>query len=445
MSSKILIRGGCVLTLGARTPNYTQADVLIEDGRVVEVGSGLRARGAELIDADDCIVMPGFVDTHRHAWRSLFKNLGESGGAGGAPLSPTVYGPHFQPDDVYASTLIGLLGAVEAGITTVADWADIPTGTDYAEAALQAHADSGLRTVYVCSAPEWSGGPADHAAALRAVLAGHGDGVGSTTMAAGVAEPLRLDLDRVAGDWAQARELGLRIHAHAGSDPSQRGVVADLAQRGLLGSDVTLIHCTHLDEADFDAIASSGASVCLAPSSEMARGSGSPLVQRLLDRDIRPGLGIDDERIAPGDMFGPMRETIALQHATYFDRKLAGKGGLPNLLTTREVIRYATSEGARVTGLGEVTGSLEPGKQADIVVFRTDRPNIFPINDPIGAVVWGMDTSNIDWVLVGGRALVRDGTLTADVDRARDLARAAQRRVGLASGLLVEAGSGGTG
>ncbi|MGA7272483.1 MAG: amidohydrolase family protein, partial [Acidimicrobiia bacterium] len=280
---------------------------------------------------------------------------------------------------------------------------------------------------------------------LRAVLAGHGSGDGPVGIAAGVAEPLRLELDRVAGELAQARKLGLRIHAHAGSDPSQNGVVSDLAQKGLLGPDVTLVHCLHLDEADFDSIASSGASVSLAPSSEMARGSGSPLVQRLLDRDIRPGLGIDDERVAPGDMFGPMRETIALQHATYFDRKLAGKGGLPNLLTTREVIRYATSDGARVAGLEQVTGSLEPGKKADIILLRTDRPNIYPINDPIGAVVWGMDTSNIDWVLVEGRTLVSNGALSADVGRARDLALAAQRKVGLASGLLVEAATGGSG
>ena len=77
MTSKILLSGGCVLTLGAKTPNFTQADVLIDDGMVAEVGTGLRARDAEKVDATDTIVMPGFVDTHRHAWTSLFRNLGE--------------------------------------------------------------------------------------------------------------------------------------------------------------------------------------------------------------------------------------------------------------------------------------------------------------------------------------------------------------------------------
>jgi cytosine/adenosine deaminase-related metal-dependent hydrolase len=85
-------------------------------------------------------------------------------------------------------------------------------------------------------------------------------------------------------------------------------------------------------------------------------------------------------------------------------------------------------------GLGSSTGSLESGKRADVVVLRTDRPNVFPINDPIGAVVWGMDTSNVDSVFVDGRALVRDGTFTADVDRARALAVAARERISAPSG-----------
>jgi cytosine/adenosine deaminase-related metal-dependent hydrolase len=123
-----------------------------------------------------------------------------------------------------------------------------------------------------------------------------------------------------------------------------------------------------------------------------------------------------------------------------FDLKLAGKAGIPHLLSTREVIRYGTIDGARAAGLDAITGSLAPGKQADILVLRADRPNIAPINDPIGAVVWGMDTSNIEWVLVGGEALVREGELTADTAWVRQLAMAAQRRVASASGLLAVAG-----
>jgi cytosine/adenosine deaminase-related metal-dependent hydrolase len=231
----------------------------------------------------------------------------------------------------------------------------------------------------------------------------------------------------------------MRIHAHAGSRGSGTGVVAAAAKQGLLGEDVTLVHPSGLDDADVDAISRSGASVSLAPSSEMATGMGSPPIQQLIDAGIRPGLGIDTERITPGDMFAQMRATISMQHATVFDLKLAGKGGVPHLMGTRDVIRHATVDGARVAGLGRVTGSIEPGKQADLIVLRTDRPNVFPINDPIGAVVWGMDTSNVDWVFVAGQALMRGGVLQADVQRARDLAVAARERVIAASGLAAGA------
>lgn len=443
MSQKALIRGGCVLTLGERTANHEEADVLIEDGRVVEVGPNLRARDAEIVDARNAIVMPGFVDTHRHTWKSLFRNLGEPGAGDDAPLSSAEYRPHYSPEDFYAATLVGLLGAIEAGITMVVDWADIPRDDGFVDAALQAHDDAGLRTVFVHSPAGGNGTHEDEKAGLRRLAARRAGDDYVTTIAFGPADPMRNDLDRVARDWSLARELEMRIHTHVGADPVQHGVVAELAERDLLGPDVTLIHCSRLDDTELDSVASHGARVALTPCSEMAGGSGLPPMQALIDRGIRPGLGVASQRMAPGDIFAQMRAANSVQHATHFDLKLAGKGGLPNLLSTREIIKFATIDGAGVAGLSELTGSIEPGKQADIIVLRTDRPNIWPINDPIGAVVWGMDTSNVHWVFSGGRILMREGELVADVDRARSLAIEAQRRVATNAGLLVAAGGSG--
>ena len=441
MTSQILLSGGCVLTLGAKTPNFTQADVLIDDGVVAAVGPGLRARDAERVDATDTIVMPGFVDAHRHAWTSLFRNVGESNWESPVPVEVA---DHYQPEDVYAATLIALLGAAEAGITSVVDWSPIRSDSGFAEAALQAHADAGVRTVFVYAGrPRTEGthvGPA-----ARQLVARLTDAAGpTTTVALGFDVPGSADLNEVAEEWALARELGMRIHVHAGSRSSGRGEIADIAARSLLGEDVTLVHCVELDDADVDAIAASGASVALVPTNEVSSDLGSlPIVQQLVDRDIRPGLGVDDGCVTPGDMFAQMRATNSMQHATVFDRKLAGKAGVPRLMNTRDMIRYATTDGARVAGLGGVSGSLEPGMRADVIVLRTDRPNVFPINDPIGAVVWGMDTSNVDMVLIDGRVVMRDGVLEADVQRARELATTALERVAAASGLIVGAAHGG--
>jgi 5-methylthioadenosine/S-adenosylhomocysteine deaminase len=409
--SRTLLVGGCVLTLDRKVGNFRQADVLIEDDHIAEVGESIRTRDAEVIDASDTIVMPGFVDTHRHLWESLFRGIGTS-------VATTA--SECTADDVYAATLIGLLGAAEAGITTVVDWSEVSTGP-HTEAALQAHADSRLRTVFVNASSDWHAGSRSLEGASQL-----------TSFAVGPNGP---------EEWASARELGLRIHAHAGT-----GDQAGLGQMApMLGEDVTLVHCSDLSDQDLDAVAGSGARVVLTPSSEMASGLQPLQIQKLVDRGIRPGLGVDTERMAPGDIFAQMRAAISLQHATLFDLKLAGKAGVPKLLSTRDVIRYATVDGASAVGVGAQAGSLAPGKQADVLILRADRPNIYPVNDAIGAVVWGMDTSNVDWVFVAGRPVMRSGVLDADVDRARGLAAAAQQRVNVASRALVETGSGGMG
>ena len=250
------------------------------DGVVAEVGSGLRARDAELVDATDTIVMPGFVDTHRHAWTSLFRNFGE-GRVGGRDAGGWS-GDHFEPEDVYAATLIGLLGAAEAGITTVVDWSHDRADDGFEAAALQAHADAGLRTVYVThrhdSRPR---GSASHR--VR----------GATHQRCVRDRPPRV---RGSGsprpaDGRSARQLGLRIHAHAGPGTRDR---RDLRARRSGGS--------------WGPTSRS----CIAPGSTMPTSTpsrrpeprwrsrrrarwraacGSPPIQQLIDRDIRPGLG----------------------------------------------------------------------------------------------------------------------------------------------------------
>ena len=99
MTSKVLLRDGCVLTLGEKTPNLTEADVLIDGDVIAEVGRGLRARDAEQIDATDTIVMPGFIDVHRHAAHALFRNLGEDASGDGSSLD-AVRAERLGPDVV---------------------------------------------------------------------------------------------------------------------------------------------------------------------------------------------------------------------------------------------------------------------------------------------------------------------------------------------------------
>jgi len=242
-------------------------------------------------------------------------------------------------------------------------------------------------------------------------------------------------------DWELARGLGARISVHVGvGDHGRRGKLAEMARAGLLRDDTTYVNCATLSDDEIGMIADSGGSFSLAAAAGMMMGYGMPPIQRLLDRQLRPSLSVDAESNVPSDMFTQMRAVISIQHASLFDLKLAGKGGVPNLLTTRRILEFATIDGARANGLESVTGSLTPGKQADLIVLRSDRPNIYPINDPIGAVVWGMDTSNVDSVYVAGQPLKLGGELVGvDMARISDLAYEARDHVARNAGFELPA------
>ena len=147
----------------------------------------------------------------------------------------------------------------------------------------------------------------------------------------------------------------------------------------------------------------------------MPMGHGLTVTQAALDHGIRPSLSVDVETTEPCDFFTTVRLTLYLQRLMVNMRMLAGEKNLPRWVSARDVLEFATIEGARANGLEKKTGTLTPGKEADIIMLRTDRINVIPLNDPIAAVAELMDTSNIDTVIVKGRVLKRNGQL-AGVD-----------------------------
>jgi cytosine/adenosine deaminase-related metal-dependent hydrolase len=209
-----------------------------------------------------------------------------------------------------------------------------------------------------------------------------------------------------------------------GPNAGRFSMVSQLNDFGLLGPDTTYIHCNYLSDEEFQLIAETGGKVSIAPSVEMVMGHGTPPTAKALAHGIRPSLSIDVVTTVPGDMFTQMRFLFAsdrlLAHEAAF---AAGNEQEPALLTSREVLEFATIEGARVCGLEGRTGSLTPGKRADIVVVRCDQSNTYPIIDPVSTVVHQADTRNVDTVLVDGRILKRDGQLMeGDLRRAREIA-----------------------
>jgi cytosine/adenosine deaminase-related metal-dependent hydrolase len=426
---RVMLKGGTVLTLDPALGNFRNADVLIEGKKIVAVGPNLANDSAEIIDASDMIVMPGFIDTHRHIWEGLLRNIGADvpleGRGGYIRFVLGKLAPAYRPQDAYVGNLVSALGAIDAGITTLLDWSHIQGSPEHTDAVIKALQDSGLRAVFAYGFPWW-GDWNDRQPSwfVRAGKQYFSSKDQLLTYALGAPGPEFVDFEIARDHWKLAREIGARLTVHVGvGSYGQEGKVQEMGEAGLLEDDTTYIHCTTLNDTEIQMIVDTGGTVSLASPVEMMMGHGMPPIQKFLDRGLRPSLSVDVETNVPNDMFTQMRSIISLQHAMLFDCKLHGSDHVPAPLTTRDVLEFATIEGARANGLADKTGSLTPGKEADVIMLRTDRINVIPINDPIGAIVWGMDTGNVDSVFIAGRPMKRNGKLLGvDMDRLQQLA-----------------------
>jgi 5-methylthioadenosine/S-adenosylhomocysteine deaminase len=409
-TGRMLIQGGTVLSLDPRLGDFATADVLIEHGEIVEVGPGLVAAEAEVIDASGMIVMPGFVDSHRHIWEGLLRNIGTDvpleGRSGYISSVLHKLAPAFRPEDAYIGDLISALGAIDAGITTLLDWSHIQGSPAHTDAVIQALRDSGMRAVFAYGFPWWGKWEERQPSwFVRAATEHFSTTDQMLTLALAAPGPEFTDFEVTRDHWKLAREAGARITTHVGvGSYGQDGKLQEMGEGGLLGPDTTYIHCTTLNDTEIQMIVDTGGTVSLASPVEMMMGHGMPPIQKFLDRGLRPSLSVDVETNVPGDMFNQMRSVLTLQRSS-----AAAEGKTP--LTAKEILACATIEGARAVGLDSKVGTLTPGKQADLIMLRTDRINVTPLNDPATAVVAGMDTGNVDTVVIAGRVMKRHGEL----------------------------------
>jgi 5-methylthioadenosine/S-adenosylhomocysteine deaminase len=431
MSEKLLIRGGTVLSVDPSVGDLPRGDVLIEDDTIVAVQPEISA-DAETIDATGFIVIPGFVDSHRHTWEAAIR-----GSAPNATLDDyfveilDTFAPLYRPEDVYASNLAGALECLDAGITTLVDWSHINNTPEHPDAAIRALQEVGIRSQYAYGSANLSLSdywfeskiaiPNDDVRRVRDTYFSSDDGLITMALATR-GTGFCLD-DVVRSEWTLARDLGIPITVHVamGRLAGRFAMVKHLSEMGLLGPDTTYIHCCYLSDEEWQLVADSGGTVSIAAQVETQMGHGWPPTAKAMQYGLRPSLSIDVVTTVPGDMFTQMRAAFgsdrARANAVFWQQNEPAEG----LLTARQMLEIATINGAHVAGLESRTGSLTPGKKADVVLLDARRLNVAPVIDPVAAVTLSADVSNVDTVIVNGVVRKRNGALTADVARARDL------------------------
>jgi 5-methylthioadenosine/S-adenosylhomocysteine deaminase len=438
----VLIRGGHVVTVDPELGDLPACDVLIRDGKIAAVGPGLTARGpsAHVIDAAGRVVLPGLVDTHRHVWQgALGGSTGQVSLAGYSGVVIAGLAPLYEPEDLYAGTLWGALQALNAGITTIADWAHNLITPEHADANVRALRDSGIRGLFL------HGGPGEHGLAFfgEPAVAHPEDArrVRDAHFPTGANGRLRLGLalrgpafatpDATKRDFDLARELSVPTSVHVGM-AGFPGCVQALDDLGLLGPDINYVHANQLSAHEFDLIAASGGSIALCPSVDMLMALGSyPATGHALARGIATGLAVDTTTAAGTDLFTEMRLALAAERSRANADAVSRDQAVPSVeLDQRDMLRLATLGGARAWHLDDEVGSLTPGKQADIAIVDLRAPHLDGFGDPVTTLVMGAGPADVETVLVGGDLVKRDGVLVGThAQHARELMHKSRARI----------------
>jgi len=472
---RYVIRNGAVMSMDGQVGDFARADVLIEGKKILAVGPSLNAGNAAEIDATGRIVMPGFIDTHHHQFETALRSFLADGvlindGSGSVAGSTTYFefillkfAPVYRPQDVYINELYGGLSQLDDGVTTVHDVSQIHHSPQHSDAAVQALFDTGRRAAFgyfesaganILGTNPGNQYPQD-AFRLKKKWFSSSDQLVHMIMGGEV----YLGDASTQQSWTIGRQLNLQIAAHILSPFGIRPIFDALAQNQGgdqhnigIGPDNLFIHMTGMSDMAWQRARDVGAQVSIAFPIEMNMRHGMPPIIRMQQMStpqhpFEPSLSVDVECTLTADFFTQMRSAMNLQRMIVNQMTLDSPNGnnnlpdyrnwelpqtaqtvpgsfpywppppanLPAPLTTRDVLRFATMNGAKALRLDSKVGSLTPNKEADIIILDATRINVAPLNQVPGAVVSLMDRTNVETVIVAGKVRKWKGQLL-DVD-----------------------------
>ena len=416
MTESILIKGGTLITMD-KNGAIVREDLLIRDGRITgRAEAGIHAD--KVIDARNCAVLPGFVQTHLHLCQTLFRGAADDLSLLDW-LKKRVWPMEaaHTAESIRASALLGLAELIKGGTTCGLTMETV----NHTEEVFKAIQESGFRaTAGKCMMDKGDDVPKallekageSIKESLELLNAWHGTAEGrikycfAPRFAVSCTRELLSEVGRL------ATEHGVMVHTHASENRTEcEMVVSDtglnniayLDSVGLTGRHVALAHCVHLNQSEIDLLGRTQTNVVHCPSSNLKLGSGIAPVVEMLERGLSVSLGADgaacNNRL---DMFTEMRTAALLQKVRHG----------PEALPAGRVLQMATIDGAKALGLEREIGSLETGKRADIAVVRLQELHSVPSQDIVSTLVYSAQTADVEAVIVDGALLMENGKLT---------------------------------
>jgi 5-methylthioadenosine/S-adenosylhomocysteine deaminase len=422
-NGRTLFKGGTVVTMDPTVPNLSTGDVLVDGGRIATVGVNLQAGDAEVIDATGSIVMPGLIDAHHHMWLGVMRRMMPDVDDLFAYIDVVAgkLGAHYRPLDMYLSTKLTAVASLDAGITTIIDACHSSRSPEHTDAALEALEAVGIRALHMVGAAMDKQASTAHLPADLKRLADHWN-QGEGLVRVGLFGQLNLDW------WKVARDLDMHILTEFIGDLAKLG--PEFAQPGVLGPHNIFNHCTRVPQETWKLFAEAGVNITINPRSDALFGFDDETFayQQAIDHGLTPALGIDLDTAFGSDLFGEMHALFGQQRSAMRYRRFRGEANVPKPISVEAVLEAATVNGARAAGLERQIGTLTPGKQADLIMVRTQGVAVFPVTNVIGTIVQAVERSDVDTVMVAGEIRKRAGTLlgidvaqlTAEVTASRD-------------------------
>ena len=421
---KILIQGGTVISMEPGRVAGLIENILIENDQISDVGGVNPTDDMEVIDATDCIVLPGLIDSHVHTWQTGLRGI-----AGDWTVPQYMRAIHrglatfFQPEDIYIANLIGALSKLDAGITTLVDWCHNNPTPDHTDSAIDGLFESGARALFLHGSPKpdpkpgqkhYSEVPMPRGEIERLCKGRLATDDALVTLGLAVLGPQYSVYEVCEQDYRLAQEYQLIASAHTAGGPMLApGSFEKLIELGLIDNRSNIVHANNFEDNLVKALVDAGASFTVTADVEMQMGFGDPLTGRLRNLGSPMTIGADVEPAVSGDMFGAMRLTMSVQRNIDNLAALSRGEVLPETatITCAEALQWVTTNGARMIGMEQSLGTIAPGKKADIILLRGGDLNLFPVNNAINAVVRHATPGNVDTVMVAGNIVKRDGKL----------------------------------